>query len=143
MFEAILGIFVPENCSVYAQIRGGGGRLRSTKFWHYPHFSWIFRDGFPLAQMEEQRYEEQKKEEEAEKRYQQDFDNWLAKYKETSKKWWWNQCVWLKQCLISKFFLAKLSKYSHVPFKYPNWQIGNRAGHTRLTCRPSMLIVFF
>ena len=92
--------------------------------------------------MEEQRYEEQKKEEEAEKRYQQDFDNWLAKYKET-KKWWWNQCVWLKQCLISNFFLAKLSKYSHVPFKYPNWQIGNRAGHTRLTCQPSMLIVFF
>ena len=29
------------------------------------HFSWIFRDGFPLAQREKQMYEEQKQEEEA------------------------------------------------------------------------------
>ena len=51
-------------------------------------------------------YEEQKQEEEAEKRYKQDFDNWLAKYKETMKKGWWNQCVWLKTVSYKQFFFS-------------------------------------
>ena len=70
------------------------------------HFSWIFRDGFPLAQREEQMYEEQKQEEEAEKRQKEDFDNWLAKYKETMKNGWWNQCVWLKAVSYKQFFFS-------------------------------------
>ena len=64
-----------------------GGEVKVYKILALPAFQLILRDGFPLAQMEEQRYEQQKKDEEAEKRYCQDFDNWWAKYKETLKKW--------------------------------------------------------
>ena len=55
---------------------------------------------FPLAQMEEESYQQAKKDEETEKRYRQDFDDWWARYKETAKKWW-KQCAY--DCNKSKF----------------------------------------
>ena len=36
---------------------------------------------FPLAQMEEESYQQAKKDEETEKRYRQDFDDWWAAIK--------------------------------------------------------------
>ena len=42
-------------------------------------------------------YEQQKQEEEAEKRQKEDFENWLAKYKETMKNGWWLKALSYKQ----------------------------------------------
>ena len=46
-------------------------------------------------------YEEQKQEEEAEKRQKEDFENWLAKYKETMKNGWWLKALSYKQIFFS------------------------------------------
>ena len=65
---------------------------------------------FPLAQMEEESYQQAKKDEETEKRYRQDFDDWWARYQETAKKWWSVRMTATNQ----NFLLFKFSKYSDV-----------------------------
>ena len=84
LFEALFGFFVPENCSVYAKITGE--KVKVYKILALPAFQLIFQGWLPLAQMEEEKYEQQKRDEETEKRYREDFDNWWAKYKEMQKK---------------------------------------------------------
>ena len=53
-----------------------------TKILALPAFQLIFQGWLPLAQMEEEKYEQKEKEELTEKRYQEDFDNWWKKWKE-------------------------------------------------------------
>ena len=42
---------------------------------------------FPLAQLEEERYQQARRDEETERREHQAFDDWWCRYKETAKKW--------------------------------------------------------
>ena len=79
LFEALFGFFVPENCSVDAQIRGREGKV--SKILALPAFQLIFQGWLPFAQIEE-KYEQKKKEELAEKCYQEDFNNQWKKWKE-------------------------------------------------------------
>ena len=64
--------------------------------------------------MEEERYPQEKRDEETEKRSRQDFDDWWAKYKQTSKKWWNSVYGWNSVMSYNQIFLFKLSKYLDV-----------------------------